>query len=87
MKGERCPRQTRELEWELTALSIPSAFQMWITSWGLYKIENVSKERGSFLVGKPLLLVSNSCNHFNHWKELFAFSVPRLCLSKEISSF
>lgn len=54
MKRERCPRQTSGLEWESTALSLPSAFQMWITPWDLNKTANVDKGRGSLLAGKPL---------------------------------
>lgn len=58
MKRGRCSRQARGLEWELTAPSIPSAFQMWITSWGQYIIENVGKGRGSFSIEKLLLHLS-----------------------------
>lgn len=58
MKGERCRTQTRGLEWELTAISTPSAFQMWITPSDMHKTENVGKVRGTFLFGKPLLLLS-----------------------------
>lgn len=58
MKDERCPTQTRGLEWELTALSTPSAFQMWITPSDLHKTENVSKVRSSFLLRKALFHLS-----------------------------
>lgn len=39
MKDERCPVQTRALEWELTVLPTPCAFRMRVTPSDLRKTE------------------------------------------------